>query len=508
MAPYGDQEYHFGLGYLSAVLKQTSHSVHLIHIDPQLTREEYHSRLLQTQPELVGFSSTSTHFCHVKGLAQWTKDIFPGPVICGGVHATVAPEDAIATTGIDMICRGEAEYALLELCNALEQNRSYDSIHNLWIKKSCGQIIRNPVRPLIEDLDVLPDPDRSIFKLENLKFFRVFRGVLVSASRGCPFRCAYCCNHAIRRIYPNKQGYLRFRSVDRMLGELRNLLENHPAIQTFIFSDDILVIKKDWAEEFLERYRLEIGIPFFCFARPDLLTRKMAHLLKEAGCTVAMMGIQCGNERIRREILQRPVHTQRIIDGFALLHETGVATKGESIIGLPFEEKPDVLETIKLNARIKPHVVARFYFQPFPGTDLHRLALKHNWLKGTIGQDLGDGPHLDLPNISEEELKFLFRYFIVVVQMYAALVDRFPAGEAMLDALFTWDHLPFKLLNRLYETRIFPDSLKRNYQQAEMPSLVLAGLLFVVLPFGAILLLGQKLRGHIRRQELHIDHDQ
>ena len=192
--------FYTGISSLAAVLKNEGHTVSLLHVTRCIAKSELIERVRNETPDLLGFSSSSPMFPFVREFASWLAESeMEVATICGGIHPTIAPEEAINTQGIDMICRGEGEAALSELCRRLERNEDISNIRNLWIKRN-GQIIRNPLRPIMDDLDKLPFPDRGIFDYENLYGEREGR-LSFLASRGCPYDCTYCCNHLIRKIY-------------------------------------------------------------------------------------------------------------------------------------------------------------------------------------------------------------------------------------------------------------------------------------------------------------------
>jgi radical SAM superfamily enzyme YgiQ (UPF0313 family) len=192
---------YLGIGYLSAYLKREGHSTSLIHLVRPPQRDELLARIAEQSPDLVAVSSTTHMFPHVREWLEWIKsesDIF---AICGGAHATIDPQGALAEAPLDAVCLGEGEEALAELCSTLEEGKDPSRIASLWVRKG-GEIRRNQVRPLVEDLDTLPLPDRDIFDPDNFCQQQHERGTLM-ASRGCPYSCTYCSNHVQRSIYPN-----------------------------------------------------------------------------------------------------------------------------------------------------------------------------------------------------------------------------------------------------------------------------------------------------------------
>ena len=251
---------HFGIAIMSACLKKEGHETSLIHVSVKLEKEEYQAILKEHDPDLLAVTCMSAQCPFVQSAAAWTKETKDIPVICGGPHPTLDPEETLNTDGIDIICRGEGELALVELCDRLVKGKDYTDIPNLWIKHD-GDVIKNQVGPMIQDLDELPDFDFEIFDVDNLHSILVAGSAYVMASRGCPYNCTYCCNHRFKQLYPNDQNYVRYRGARRVVDELKRLMKDHPSIIKFRFWDDILTLSKNWSREFLPMYQKEIIAP-------------------------------------------------------------------------------------------------------------------------------------------------------------------------------------------------------------------------------------------------------
>ena len=143
-----------------------------------------------------------------------------------------------------LLCRGAGEGALLDLVEALEQGKDYRNIPNLWVRGQNGEICKNDPRPLIADLDALPFWDREVFHIgahlqkEGALGITVHKGIMpVAAGRGCPFRCTYCTNEPLQEIYRGKGIFVRKRSVENIISELKTLKENYP-VEVFEFWDE------------------------------------------------------------------------------------------------------------------------------------------------------------------------------------------------------------------------------------------------------------------------------
>jgi radical SAM superfamily enzyme YgiQ (UPF0313 family) len=457
--------FHFGIGWLAACLKKAGHKVVLLHLTAAIKKDHFLSLLNKKGPKgLIAFSSTTNDFPFVKRLSGWVKEKYDLPIICGGVHPTIAPEDAISCDHIDMICIGEGEGALVELCNNFNNEIERYAIKNLWIKKD-GEIIKNPVRPLLNDLDSLPYPDRELFNYESLEEMSE-RRFTVMASRGCPYSCAYCCNHIIREKYPNKKDYVRFRSAENVIKEIEYGLNNYPDIERIIFHDDILFLNRSWFEEFLALYKKRVNLPFICNSRVDLMKRELVHKLKEAGCIQVGMGIESGNEVSRTKVLNRNITREQIISAFKDCKNAGLRTYAFNMVGLPMEDKEGVLETVKLNARVRPSKIQTSIFYPYPFTQLYNLCLEKGYLRnGKIVDDYFKDTTLRLDSMTREEIVFFQIYFTTLVGIYRVIFSLSPSVQKLLehflDRVLCSPFIPLNLLITI-KRRFAPRTLLRS----------------------------------------------
>jgi len=469
--------YHFGIGYLVASLKKAGHRVSLLHLTKALEKNDFLFMLSQKEPDgLIAVSSTTNDFHYVREISKWIKEKYDLPIICGGVHPTITPETTISCRHIDMICIGEGEAALVELCDNIDRGKEIFSIKNLWIKKN-GEIIKNPVRPLLEDLDNLPYPDRALFNYECLEEMGEKR-LTIMASRGCPYSCSYCCNHIIREKYPNKKNYVRFRSVKNVVTEIENGLSNYPDIERVVFHDDILFLNRRWFEEFVVVYKKKIALPFICNSRVNLITREVVHKLKEAGCIQVGMGIESGNEVIRNKVLNRNISQEQIISAFKECKNVRLRTYAFNMVGLPMERKEAVLETIKLNARIRPSKIQTSIFYPYPFTRLYNLCIEKGYLnEGKAVDNYFKATILQLDSMSRDEIVFFRIYFTVLVGIYRAI---FLLPHSIQNPL---EHFLDRLLRSPFVPRNLLITIKQRFAPRTLLRTIFPTLYFYIRPY-------------------------
>ncbi len=382
-----------GIAYLSAYLKEHHHKVDLIELTSLKTKPIF-NKINYFKPDLIAFNSNSHQFHYVKGLSAKIKEVFDIKIVVGGAHPTGDPWCIKESPFIDGICIGEGEYALLELVENLDKK----NIKNFWFRDN-NKIIKNPVRPLIQNLDELPFPDKLIFNYYKKNKKVIPRFIF---SRGCPFNCTYCSNATIKKHYPNQQ-YVRFRSVDKCLDEIGLLQETHK-FDTFWADDDIFTINKKWLREFCEKYPKRFDKNFECHLRVGAVNKEDLELLKKAGCSLVRIGLESGSERIRRDILNRHMSNQQIIDTFKMAKEVGIKTYSFNMVGIPHETMEDIKQTIELNRKIKPDKMQCTIFYPYIGTHLGKYCKEKGWING-LEDDWFKDCILNLPTLSKSKIR-------------------------------------------------------------------------------------------------------
>ncbi len=445
---------HLGSGYLSSSLKEAWHEVAYLHLVDPTDRESFLGWLAAQDAGLVAFSSTSLMFSKVRQMATWAKEETGLPVVVGGVHPTLDPLGTLEEESIDFVCVGEGEAVLVELAEALEGRGEVSGIASL-IGRWRGRDFANPVRPLLEDLDSLPFPDRSIFDMERMAPDQLER-ISVMASRGCPYHCRYCSNHAQKSVYPNADRYVRFRSVDNVLSEIEGLADGAEEIDHVRFDDDILTLRPKWFEEFVREYPRRVDLPFICNSRVDLLDEEKIEKLKQAGCKTICMGIESGNPWLRRDVLGRKMSDERILEAFRLCRKYGIGTVSLNMMGFPREDFSMVLDTIKLNGRAEPGITQITVFYPFPGTELYHTCQE----EGLFVTDDTDTlftrrSALNLDGISEDQMELVSEFFTALAWLYHEIFA-LPSSlsrplERMLDFVLANERIPYAWKRKMGE---------------------------------------------------------
>lgn len=439
----------FGVGYLSAALKKAGHKTDLL-LEPPLDmyvkipllskiniKKKLLRKAIEYKPDLIACSATTYAFPHVKKMMLMLKSALNIPIIVGGVHATTLPEYVLNNTPADMVCLGEGDAAIVEVANALEAGKSCDNIQNIWIKKDDGQIIKNQLRPLIQDLDRIPFPDTGIFA----KYGCISSEYNIATSRGCPYNCTYCCNNFYRQLYSGKGKYVRRRSPDSVISELKEAQKEYE-IKSVYFWDDVFVTHTRWLTEFTEKYVREIGLPFHCLARPESITPESVQILKNAGCKRINIGVESGSKRVRTEILNRHMTNEKIIEAARLIKEAGIGLVVFNLFGIPGETQSEMMETVNLNLQINPDGIFTFSLTPFPGLDITKYALSQGLLSEDNYERIKSG---DIPGYQSGSDSILKNTHKDIADNFKVLLPIMNRSHPFLNRLF----IRLALSNRL-----------------------------------------------------------
>ncbi len=376
-----------GIMQLSSVLKQGSHEVLLYMYKKE--NKKLLKFIKDKDPDCIAFSLMTGQHNNAVKISSFIKKNIKKPIltIFGGHHCTFKPE-IINNDSVDIVVRGEGEGALFDIMNAIDNRTDMSGIDNVWIKQG-SNVIKNKLRPLIDNLDDLPFPDRSIF--DNYYYFRSMTNRLVMASRGCPFSCAMCFNKQYRQLYKEKgsvKNCVRMRSVENVISEIKHIKKEYPKTKLIKFIDDNLTLDQKWLFNFLKIYRKEIGIPFTCLARPDIKNEEIIKVLAESGCVGVELGIETGNEKLRNEVLNKSLKNKQIIDTTSLLKKYKLPFVAYTIFFIPNGTLKNAWETIEINQKISPDSTRGHIFNPYPGTKLYDQMINDK----IIGKDYWDKP--------------------------------------------------------------------------------------------------------------------
>lgn len=407
----------FGVRTISSVLKKAGFATKIIFLPGGIERLRFDGHYVYRYSEktlgqiselcrdtdLIGFSFMSQYFDRAAQVTGHLKKNCSQPIIWGGIHPTYRPEQSLEYC--DIVCIGEGEHAIADLARKISRGDDYTDIDGCWVKSN-GAIIKNKPGTIVQDLDVLPFVDYDItahyvydwrseeivqvsedimreqflklpyFKDEHLIAYRTM------TSRGCPHRCSYCASSAMMQ--------LRRRSVDHVIEELQQMCARFNYIRLISFFDDTFFSAPvEYFEEFRDKYKHKVGLPFHAQCSPSTLNEKKLELLVDAGLYFTEMGIQTGSEKTKK-IYRRGASNSKILEAAALINRYGpklLTPEYHVILDNPWEDRYDVLDTLRLllalPGKFKLQISSLIFF---PGTELNEKAKKEGLLKDELNE--------------------------------------------------------------------------------------------------------------------------
>jgi anaerobic magnesium-protoporphyrin IX monomethyl ester cyclase len=377
-----------GLMQLGSLLRRAGHEVKLVGAN----RTPLVPLIEGFRPGLIGYTLFTGEHRELLRINAALKRRFDFVAAVGGPHATFFPE-VVAEPAVDVACRGEGEGAILDLVAAIERGDSFHDIPNVCVKH--GDRVRcNPLRPLVDDLDALPFCDREL-RYQGDPESRNYPVKSFLVSRGCPFQCSYCFNHGFARLYGPAWCRPRERSPASVVAEIV-AVRQRSHLEMVQFRESIFPWREEWLEEFAERYRTDVALPFYCHVRADLLSTRRVEILHRAGCVSVNMGIECGDPVYRREVLGRPMTDEQIVDACRMLKQSGIRVLADNMVGLPGAGVAADWATLRLNQRCGVDYALAMIYQPYPGTDLASRACEMGVYDGDH-EKLGVNYYVDSP---------------------------------------------------------------------------------------------------------------
>lgn len=422
---------HIALAYLSAIAKQLKHSTFFCSLD----RDDLITIVRGIKPDVIGYSVNIFGYQKIIEANKQANKIHNFISIMGGPHPTISPE-TFPESGMDAYCVGEGEYAFRDFLTKVEKGESFDEVGNLITKNKI-----NPTRPLIKNLDELPPADRDlIFSNSYLKYTpkKTFY-----ATRGCPFKCAYCCNNYYHKIYRGKGSLVRRFSVERIIQEIEGVKKEY-RMDFIKFGDDCFAVKADdWLEEFAEKYSKRIQIPFNCYLRFDIIEDELLKLLKKAGCFSVHLSVDSTSDYIREKILNRKMRKGiDIIEKLRKIREYEINTWVNYMLAAPESSLQDDLDTITLSKKAKVTYSSYSTTDPMKGTELYDYCIEHGLVDSAYNGIMTCNVKSILPCFTEKEKNIRYNIYLL-----GALIAKLPAPLYKI-ALFMIKVIP---PNRFFE---------------------------------------------------------
>jgi hopanoid biosynthesis associated radical SAM protein HpnJ len=376
---------------------------------------------------VVMYTSTPTLKIDIE-TARRIKAQKPGTVtILTGPHVTILPEESLRTGAdvIDIVCRGEFDYAIKELC----EGRPWDEVQGISFLRG-GTVVHTADRPILTDLDALPFV-APIYKRDlpiNEYVIPHFKNPYISiySSRGCPAKCTFC-------LWPQTYSgqKMRVRSPQNVYEEVKWIKENLPQIKDISFDDDTFSADKKHALAVAGLIG-PLGVSWTINARAncDYETLKV---MRDAGMHHVVVGYESGNEQILKNI-KKGVTKQQAIQFTKDCKKLGITIHGAFIMGLPGETRETIQETIAYAIKLDLDSIQVSLASPYPGTEFYEQCKREGWIKSEAYID--DTGHqmcvINYPHLSNNEIfkavedfynKFYFRPKYILRSIFKMIVN-------------------------------------------------------------------------------------
>lgn len=381
--------------------------------------DDFRKKISSFSPDLIAVSVSEDIFPVGIRLLKAARHL-KIPTIMGGVFPTFAPELCLSYEEVDMICIGEGDKAIVELCSRIERRESIDNIDNIWVK-SKGSIKKNPIgRPA--NMDENPQLDLSLF--DESRLYRPMQGKVwkmlpVETHRGCPYQCAYCNSPSQAELYRKETGcrYFRKKSFDAIRKDLLYFKDVIKAEAFYFWADTFMAYNDAEFEEFVELYS-DIRLPFWCQAFPETISEDRIKRLMAVGLFRLGSGVEHGNEKFRANVLRRHVKNETMIEHFRILNKCGLPFSVNNIMGFPTETRALAMDTIEINRHIDADGANAYTFSPFHGTPLRKMAEDLGYIdSGTIARSATKQSLLKMAQFPPEAIEGLRRCFVLYVKM-------------------------------------------------------------------------------------------
>jgi anaerobic magnesium-protoporphyrin IX monomethyl ester cyclase len=409
-----------GFGYLASMLRREGFS-DLAILDAcslGLSLQQTIDAIREAEPDVMGLTTMTVTVNNALKIAEATRALFPKVKIAvGGVHATILPDEVIGHPNVDVAVRNEGEYSFVEIMKRWAAGESLEGVPGTSVRMD-GQIVHHDQAPRIRSLDDIPFPARDLMPMHIYKAGLSFppsirtRTMMYSA-RGCAYNCAFCSTAAVWGGH-----FCAMRSASNVLDEMEEVVDRF-GVYGFEFADELTTLRKDRLADLCngihERHLHKVR--WVCSSTVKQMDYEMARMMKEAGCSMVMMGVESGSPQILKTLNKR-ITVEEVINAFDVTRRAGLRRSACFMIGAPGETPETVQQSIDLARRIRPDRISLNVVTPYPGTQFY-----DKYVDKTVDLDWDDAFSSDpdkpeqatifynLSGLSDEELQHLWSRF-------------------------------------------------------------------------------------------------
>lgn len=335
---------------------------------------EIRTTIAEYKPTVVGISAKSQNFASGHIVAKLVKEISKQTVvIMGGPHPSMVGADLLNYPEIDLCVKGEGENTIVELLDAIESEKKFDSIQGIVYRKD-GRVIENSPRKFINDLDSLCFPHESAPEvLKDYDHYPLTAFNNIFAIRGCPYKCSFCGSH---KIWSRK---VRFRSPENVIKEIKSLQKK--GIRSVNFDDDTFGITKQYINDLCNALITHCpGLKWGCEFHVKMVDEQTISLMKTAGCYAIQIGIESGNNEILKK-MRKNITIEEALSACKIIKKHGVDLHAFFMIGFPQETEDTLNDTIIAMKKIKCDSLIYSIFTPYPATEVFEFCKENGLIK-------------------------------------------------------------------------------------------------------------------------------
>jgi anaerobic magnesium-protoporphyrin IX monomethyl ester cyclase len=369
-----------GLGYIAAVLQQSGHEVQIIDTRLDPWSPELAQRIRDFNPGVVGISIFVISEIEGYKLATGIKAICPKvPIVMGGPQVGYFPKAPLERcSAVDITVRGEGEYIMRDIVDALEHECSLQNIPNIYYRSTDGSIVVSPPTAAVPNLEELPFPARELMDLKRyapeVYEFQKLPATNILATRGCAYgQCTFCFESGqFRTKY-------RYQSPEKLIREMEMLRDVY-GIREVVFNDDDLLSNGKLLTEFSElAIQRNLGMRWSCWGRVTPCSKKLLEVIAKAGCWLVSFGIESGNQDLLDK-LQKGMTIEKCRQVVSWAHEAGIETLGTFMIAIPGETPEKADKTIDFAIDLDLTYAAFIPTHPLYGTPLFETCISEGRL--------------------------------------------------------------------------------------------------------------------------------
>src|SRR3990172_1890649 len=357
----------YGVAYMASMLRGIRVNS-ILHDDNRYIYDDSQLRIFfrkhKSKVRAVGLTSVSTTLNQLSRVAQISKEeLRDVPIIVGGPHARLLPDDIISHPAVDIVFTGEAELSILDYASGKDLSK----IRGIFFKDN-GNIIRNPPADYIKNLDEVPFPAYDLFRIAD---YHSTKGIAkrhpvsyVITSRGCPNNCTFCSS---KTLNPTEGKRVRFRSPENVLEEIEYLIKDHGMKELF-FSDDMFTGNTRHlfgiCEGLINR---NLDLTWVCMTHVNNITEEKLILMKRAGCHQICYGVESGDPKIQK-MINKNLDLDKVRIVVQMTQKVGLDVRCSFMFGNQYETPETMQRTIDFAKSLGPDFASLNIATPFPGT--------------------------------------------------------------------------------------------------------------------------------------------